>query len=258
MENTNSSLDQISPARTLAMVWAAAMPYALYRHMNSLDEARGLEDSRAQILALTGMKTLPALLCAWRSLPNHHWNLVGFLFCALGDALLQMDSRAAFPSLFVAGLAAFLVGHMFFIVTFWSLGGRQFEGDATALTIVLAFLIVAFLWDGMGESEHILHVALPAYALTIATMCNRAVSLSRSRSRRSAVEKLAGKCLVAGAGIFMLSDTLIAIDKFKFDLGAWRNAYIEATYFSAIALISLSAHISMPQDEVKDKKKKRH
>lgn len=253
----NSSLDQISPARTLVIVWAAAMPYVLYGHLNGLDEARGLEDSRAQILVLTGMKTLPALLCAWRSCPNHRWNVVGFLFCALGDALLQMDSRAGFPPLFVAGLASFLIGHIAFIVTFWSLGGKQFEVDATLLTMVLAFLIVAFLWDGIGENDDILYIALPAYAFTIATMCNRAVSLSRLNGSHTAAEKLAGKCVVLGAGIFMLSDTLIAVDKFKLDLGSWRNVYIQVTYFSAIALISLSGHISIPEEGTNNEKKRR-
>ena len=42
----------------------------------------------------------------------------------------------------------------------------------------------------------------------------------------------------------MLSDTLIAVDRFKFSLGSWRSFYIEATYFSAIAMISLGARVT--------------
>ena len=198
----------------------------------------------------------PAVLCAALTL-KHAGFLVGFLFCALGDALLQLDGRGGYPTLFVPGLAAFLIGHLLFVAGFYKMGGNKLEIVATAVSLLLAAGVVGLLWDGLDPTDTVLCVALPVYAFTIATMSNRAVSLYRSLVNASAEQRLCGKCAVLGAVIFMVSDTLIAVDRFKYDLGAWRNLYIEATYFTAIALISVGALVE-DGTEVEKRRKKSH
>ena len=249
-----------APWRALLHVWTAAVPYIVYRAWHGIDQFGGsVVATRTQVIILTILKIGPALLCAASvlTLKKRTGFLVGFLFCALGDALLQMDGRGGYPSLFVPGLAAFLIGHVCFVAGFYKMGGNKRESDATAVTLLLAAGIVYLLWDGLDPTDTVLCVALPVYAFTIATMSNRAVSLYRSLVNASAEQRLCGQCAVLGAVIFMVSDTLIAVDRFKYELGAWRNLYIEATYFTAIALISVGALVEEDGAEVEVEKRRK-
>ena len=239
----------------VCVVAGAAAPYAVYREWHGIDRYGGdtaTDATQTQIIVLAALKTMPALLSAGMSSLTS-WLGVGFFFCALGDALLQMDDRSGFPQLFVPGLAAFLIGHLAFLSSFVLRGGNRLEGDATAASALIAFVIVSYLWESIGDDETVLRVALPAYAMTIGTMCNRAIGMYRSVKLRdhSCEESLAGMCAVIGAVIFMISDTLIAVDRFKQPLGAWRNFYIETTYFSALALISLGDLVQVHQGRTK-------
>lgn len=119
--------------------------------------------------------------------------------CAVGDWFLAYEDEKSFHT----GLGAFLAGHLFFIGHFLTTSG--FNIPLTGDTAMLAFLLAALvgmvllrLWPFLD------HMKLPvtAYALIIAIMAFTA--------------KLAmpGTIVLAGISLFMLSDILLAQDKF--------------------------------------------
>ena len=146
-----------------------------------------------------------------------------------GDVALML------PGYFVPGLASFLVGHLFFISVFKQ-GQAWFSSKgALANTLGLDGAMYAVLFNALPDP--VLKSAVAAYVTVIALMAAQAI-------RRATVLRDNAACLVAqGAGIFMLSDTLIAINKFLTPI-ALSSLWILATYYAAQGLIVLQARES--------------
>lgn len=116
------------------------------------------------------------------------------LFCAAGDVLLEL--------VFVAGMAAFAVGHLFYIACFleWGrvLGPNKRDYPMAVLVVLISLGLMAWFAPGMGE------LLIPGllYQVIITTMVAIAFIVKAPMLAR------------LGAVIFMLSDTLIAVEKF--------------------------------------------
>ncbi len=67
------------------------------------------------------------------------WLLAALLFCLLGDLLLMPDSERAF----LAGLAAFLCGHLLFAVAFFQLPGNTL---GLAISVLPAMILLVTVW----------------------------------------------------------------------------------------------------------------
>ena len=153
--------------------------------------------------------------------------VMALVFCGLGDGLLMLPG----PAFFIPGLAAFLLAHLFYIALL-----RQdtsslpwFPNRRALLTALLAAAgMYAVVWPGLPDP--VLKVAVAAYALVIALMAAQALG------RASAWGTPAARIVAAGACLFMLSDSLIAINRFvqPLDLSAW---WILSTYYLAQILI---------------------
>jgi len=152
--------------------------------------------------------------------------IAAFGACAVGDWFLAFEDEKNFHT----GLGAFLAGHLFFIGYFLTAGGFAIPatGDTAMLALILTALVgmvLLRLWPFLGRMK--LPVAL--YALVIAVMAFTA--------------KLAmpGTLVLAGVSLFMLSDILLAQDKFTpLTNSPVRRALpwlIWAFYFSGQALI---------------------
>jgi uncharacterized membrane protein YhhN len=120
----------------------------------------------------------------------------GLVLSALGDVLLEV------PGHFVAGLATFLCAHLAYTAAFVRDERRRRLGRAVPFAV---WLLAAFLWlrPGLGD----LTVPVVVYMLAIGTMMWRAAA-------RWGAHPGAPAALV-GAILFGLSDTLIAIDRFR-------------------------------------------
>lgn len=158
-----------------------------------------------------------------------NWLLISALaFSLLGDVLLMLPG-----DFFIHGLAAFLVAHLFYLGLL-RLGQRWFPSRTALLCVVgVGAAMYGVIWSGLGDG--ILKIAVAAYVTVIALMASQA--LGRATVLRAASARWVG----AGACIFMLSDALIAINKFVTPLplaGLW----ILATYFLAQLLIVHNAH----------------
>jgi alkylglycerol monooxygenase len=156
--------------------------------------------------------------------------IVALVFSLGGDVFLMLPGDAPLWGLptFILGLGSFLVAHLFYIVLFRQ--GQAWFPSRRALAIVLLFgaTMYGVVWSGLGDP--VLKIAVGAYVTVISLMAaqaiGRAVVLGDSASRWAAV----------GACVFMVSDSLIAINKFVTPL-ALSSLWILATYYCAQMLI---------------------
>ncbi len=148
------------------------------------------------------------------------WVVVALVFSLLGDVFLMLPSDA-----FVAGLSAFLLAHVAYVV---ALNQDSADNWWLAVPVVLVAAILARrLVAGIRRSGHP-EMVLPvgAYVLTILVMVASAVASGNA-------------CAAAGALLFMTSDAFIGEDRFVAHR-SWQPMTIIVTYHVAQALLVLS------------------
>ncbi len=160
---------------------------------------------------------------------GREWLLVGALLASLaGDVFLMLPANW-----FIAGLASFLVAHLFYITLFRVGLGWFASRRALLATLAVGGAMFVFLWSGLGDNR--LKLAVAAYVTVIALMAAQAIG------RATVLRDTGSKAVALGACIFMLSDSLIAVDRFVAPIplaGLW----ILSTYYTAQILIVLHAH----------------
>ena len=165
------------------------------------------------------------------------------LAAALAGSLAG-DVFLMFQGFFVPGLVSFLVAHLFYVALFKS-GQAWFpHRGALAATLGIGVAMYAFLWA--GGLPPALRAPVAAYVLVIALMAAQAIG-------RATVLRDAPSLLVAvGAGFFMLSDSLLATNRFVMPL-PMAQVWVLATYYAAQALIVsgwLASKASVPATAV--------
>ncbi len=133
----------------------------------------------------------------------YHWMLAGLVFCLVGDVCLALPHRPAFT----AGLVAFLMGHIMYVVAFAQISPLRLWLSAGAICVV-AVSVGAFIW----LRPHLGKMTGPvlAYILIISLMLIGAVGVVRSGGLRPE-----GQWLVfAGALFFYVSDLFVARQRF--------------------------------------------
>ena len=149
------------------------------------------------------------------------------LAAALAGSLAG-DVFLMFGGFFIPGLVSFLVAHLFYVALFKH-GQRWFpHRGALAATLGIGAAMYAFLWTGGLPAA--LRGPVAAYVLVIALMAAQAIG-------RASVLRGGPSVLVAvGAGFFMLSDALLATNRFVQPL-PMAQVGVLATYYAAQALI---------------------
>jgi uncharacterized membrane protein YhhN len=147
--------------------------------------------------------------------------IVALGLCLVGDVALM-------PAVdqFVAGLAAFLLGHVVFIAVFitsgldrWPLSGAAIAGCALLLGTVAVPIVRGATSKGFG-------VPVRAYLLVITAMC--------------VVGWATGNWLVMlGSAAFIVSDTILGWGQFVVER-SWMHLAIMVTYHVAIVSLALS------------------
>ena len=128
--------------------------------------------------------------------------LAGFVGCWWGDVLLMPDDRRAF----LAGIAAFALGHVGFAVAFVLRGQVATIAMATAVCLApLGLVVLRWLWPHV---RGVMRVAVPSYVGIICTMVATAAGTASLASWGS------GAALVVGACLFWLSDLCVARERF--------------------------------------------
>ena len=185
------------------------MPWLILAVMGAVAYLYGVS-MQATLLCLLS-KPVPVLaLLGWLqdapASPYRRWISIGLLFSLLGDILL------AWPvDLFVFGLGAFLVAHLAYL--------KAYLVDCRRLALLplaLALLAGVSLFSVMaakGLGDLLIPVAV--YALAISAMLWRALARLSSH-----VPKRSAWLAAAGALAFVVSDSLIGIDRFVLPFGA--------------------------------------
>jgi len=160
------------------------------------------------------------------------WLLVAALaFSMVGDILL--------PANFIPGLVSFLCAHACYIALFKQDAPWFASRKALACTVGAAVVMYAVLF---AHLDPVLKIAVACYALVIASMAAQAIG-------RAAVMRNPNTVGVAiGACIFMLSDSILAIDKFAISL-PMAQFFVMATYYAAQILICFHVPAAAPGRE---------
>lgn len=158
--------------------------------------------------------------------------ITALVFSWCGDILLLFSQRGKIY--FILGLISFLAAHVFYILLFLKeikITGKKFHFNAVGLLLIVTYL-ACFLYALL---PHLGSLKIPViiYALVISTMLFVAWQLSKYWPMPLSI------LLLTGALSFVLSDSILAINKFyqPIPLGGF---FIMATYLYAQGALTIS------------------
>lgn len=154
----------------------------------------------------SAVKTLSTALLALAGLAGQAPALIvaGLALGSAGDFALSRPGTRAF----LAGMAAFALGHLAYVVAFVSrsleIGGLAFGPVQTGLLVLLALLLISTeVW--LAPRTGALRWPVRFYGLIIGAMAAAVIVLP---------ENTGDRILQAGAALFLLSDTLLSLRLF--------------------------------------------
>jgi len=155
--------------------------------------------------------------------------LAGLAASLAGDVLLMGPA-----TLFVPGLVAFLLAHLAYIALF-SMGVGMFpRRGVLAATLLIGAGMYAFLW--LGGLPAALRIPVAAYVVVIACMAAQAIG----RAAVLHATDPSARWVAVGACFFMLSDSLLATNRFVTPLPL-ASLWVLGTYYTAQMLIVRNA-----------------
>ncbi|EJN02425.1 lysoplasmalogenase [Phyllobacterium sp. YR531] len=170
------------------------------------------------VIVLTASAGVPA---------RYRWSiLAGLAFSLCGDVFLMLPQ-----DYFIQGLVCFLVAHCCYIAAFTSdvrFGARQLT---FLICLILAVAMVSGLWSVLPSN---IKAPVVVYAIVLALMAAQAIA------RTQILANSASRSAATGAILFMISDSILAYGKFRFDIpleGLW----VLSTYFAAQWFIARSS-----------------
>jgi len=212
------------PTLQLVLVVSAVLAAVLAIRAHYLEESR-----RWQVYAFKPLATLLILALALSlspARPEYRWAIAaGLLFSTAGDVFLMLPRDR-----FVAGLASFLIAHLCYIGAF-SIGVPFGAVPLLWLPFFAAGgLVVALVWPGL---KPVLRAPVAVYVVVIAAMAGQATG------RWYVSGSMVALAAAVGAGLFVISDAVLAIDRFRRQFHSARAVTL-ATYWSAQLLIAIS------------------
>ena len=165
------------------------------------------------------------------AVPGKNLLLAGLLFSWLGDVFLLFEYKHAL--FFIFGLVSFLTTHIFYIVYFLRIRSDKpalLKKQPVLIALVLAYgiTLVWQLYPHLGD----LKLPVMVYAAIICSMLLCSLSIFLKVNKKSATFYL------LGAAAFVVSDSLLAINKFYAQLPAdqpfaYAGVFIMLTYCAA-------------------------
>lgn len=154
--------------------------------------------------------------------------VIALVFSWAGDVFLISND------MFIAGLVSFLMAHVFYIIAYHKTGAAS--GKLRPLDIIKFILFGALLiwtiYPGLGG----MLIPVLIYALLLLSMGVWA------HKRRGATSATSFTLVATGAILFVISDGLIAVNKFAFEVPAERllvmSTYITAQYLIVRGLLN--------------------
>lgn len=178
---------------------------------------------RPQSLNRTIIKTLAiAALAALAVIMDGPWLLVtALIFSALGDLFISRDGEAAF----LAGLGSFLLAHVAYVALFWGVAGGSLSPLFAGVFAIYAIGMLWWLWPHLAEMK----APVCAYIAVIYAMGVTAAAAPAPLWP-----------IIAGAALFVISDSVLAAETFVFKRQPrrWTAPVIWSTYYTSQVLIA--------------------
>jgi uncharacterized membrane protein YhhN len=158
----------------------------------------------------------------------HKFFFAGLFFSWAGDILLEFHDEMG--TYFILGLGCFLIAHIMYLTVFLSTAGENTIKGNGILLVIPVFLYLAilmiYLYPHLGE----MRLPVIIYAIVILSMLAAAIN------RKAKVSKISFYLVLAGAVLFVISDSAIAVNKFgnQFE---YSDIIIMSTYILAQYLI---------------------
>jgi uncharacterized membrane protein YhhN len=158
----------------------------------------------------------------------HYLLLAALIFSWAGDILLDIPKK--FGDYFIPGLISFLLSHIMYLTLFFRTPGKNviFSKRSYLLipVVIYGLGLIEYLYPGLGP------MAIPVivYALAILIMISAAIN------RLEKVNKTSYYLVLAGAILFLISDTAIAVSRFHHHFHG-SSLFIMTTYMAAQLLI---------------------
>lgn len=156
--------------------------------------------------------------------------LLALIFSLMGDVLLMFVNQPS--NFFTLGLVAFFMAHVFYILIFWT--QKNSKINPTVVIIILAVYAIGLFYlliDRLGA----LFFPVIGYILVILTMAVAAYLRDRK------VSKISFIFVFLGAILFIISDSILALNKFyvplKLSSVSIMITYALAQYFIVFGLL---------------------
>ncbi|MGF2412635.1 lysoplasmalogenase [Ferruginibacter sp.] len=180
------------------------------------------------------------LLATKAAVPHKNLLLTGLVFSWLGDMFLLFENKNAL--FFIFGLAAFLTTHIFYIIYFLKVSSANIsllKKQPWLVVVIICYgvALVGFLYPHLGD----LKIPVIVYATVICSMllCSLHIFLK--------VNNPANILYLLGAALFVLSDSLLALNKFNQPF-AFAGVLIMFTYCAAQYFIVTGFIKQLPYD----------
>jgi uncharacterized membrane protein YhhN len=131
--------------------------------------------------------------------------IAGLFFSWAGDIFLELPDS---ETMFVPGLASFLLAHVMYLTVFILTKGKNTISFKRPMLILPVIAYGAALISYLYKSLDDMRLPVIIYAVVILAMLSGALNRYRKTNRRSYL------MVLTGATFFVLSDSMIAINKF--------------------------------------------
>ena len=137
--------------------------------------------------------------------------LFALSFSALGDVLLALD----IGQLFIGGLAAFFISHIFYIITMLPI--KNWRLDVLLLYLFLAIIVFCLFYPNLND----MLIPVIFYMLVLSIMASLTWMTDKSNG-----------FLVLGGAVFVISDSILALNRFYMPF-SYADIAIMCSYYLA-------------------------
>jgi uncharacterized membrane protein YhhN len=158
----------------------------------------------------------------------HIYMIAGLFFSWAGDVVLEFTGNNAM--FFMIGLGCFLLTHITYFIVFARTKGKNsiLRNRVYLLLPVIAYgiVLISYLYSGLSD------MSIPVIIYTVAILA----MLTGAINRIEKVQRISFYLVTAGAILFVISDSTIAIDRFRVHFES-AQTLIMSTYIIAQYLI---------------------
>ena len=148
---------------------------------------------------------------------------LGLAFAIGGDFFLMLPQ-----DYFIAGLICFLLTHCAYIYALLS-DHAAFKPAVFLGFAVIAVLIISGLWNSLPDG---MHIPVAIYAVALALMAALALNRAMNMTIADRNTKQAAKIAAFGGIFFVISDSILAYGRFRYDIPL-NPLWVLGTYYAA-------------------------